>query len=470
MKKLLNKLLEKQSLHRNKNDYYISMYYPVNDISRNNIDTHLKSFITESLRNNKRLSNKTRLHKNIVEKVLLKLDTIKNLQEGCGIFIKFNSKKQEKGRNDEILDENFDFVTFSSKPEKQIFIGNVYSLSQLIWMDNIYTNALVLNIFGDNNCDIYKVKGNQIDKLNSLHKSSAKYEKDFMRVYKPTGNVATTHGTGSKTLEHNEEETTKKFFKEIIDHIESSKVDGSKYKYIVIFHSKPFSKAIEDILKENLSKSTDFFPIFISKNISDSHDLLRVAGKQISEFQKANTRDKLDLAQKNYSHYCEGWKETTVALNKRKISTLFIKPIEKKGYINLISNEIYTYPEKDTVKVKNITPYTVISVVKNGGEIVFLQDESYENSPDIAAELRYAKKRQNKNIKKDIEQWVSRRKGTPAIVKGTEDLLRIKFSDSERDLVETSWNKFFELLDKNELLFIYDKESDSRFNAFVDKN
>ncbi|MCA9380513.1 hypothetical protein KC675_05025 [Candidatus Dojkabacteria bacterium] len=73
-------------------------------------------------------------------------------------------------------------------------------------------------------------------------------------------------------------------------------------------------------------------------------------------------------------------------------------------------------------------------------------------------------------MKKDIEQWVSRRKGTPAIVKGTEDLLRIKFSDSERDLVETSWNKFFELLDKNELLFIYDKESDSRFNAFVDKN
>jgi hypothetical protein len=470
MKKILNKLLEKQSLHRNKNSYYLSIYYPVTNETRNNIDTHLKSYITEALRDNKRLSNKTRLHKNIVNKVLEVINSTKSLNKGCGIFIEFNARKQEKGRLDEILDENFNFIRFSVEPKKQIFIGNVYSLSQLIWLDNISTNALVVNIVDKNNCDIYEVDDDQVNKLTSLGKSYASYEKDFMRAYKPTGNIATTHGTGSNVVERNEEETLKRFITDIVNHIESSKIDENKYKYLVVFYSKPFSKIIETEFKENLSKIANLSTIFIRKNISDTQDLLKIVNETVREHQKTSKIERFHTAKSNYSQYSEGWKETTSALNKRKVSQLFIKPIEKEGYINLGTNQLYTYPQKGTIKIKNITPYAVISTINNGGEVVLLQKENFEDLPKIASELRYAKKRQNRNNNQDIRRWVTERKGTPSIVKGTEDLLRIKFSDTEIDLEEISWDRFFNLLNKNDLLFIYDKDNDSRFNAFIDKN
>lgn len=68
-----------------------------------------------------------------------------------------------------------------------------------------------------------------------------------------------------------------------------------------------------------------------------------------------------------------------------------------------------------------------------------------------------------------IELWIKKRDGVPAIVKGTDDLLRIKFDSLDEDLEKITWAKFFKIFRENNLAFIYEDKSDSRFCKFIDK-
>ena len=81
----------------------------------------------------------------------------------------------------------------------------------------------------------------------------------------------------------------------------------------------------------------------------------------------------------------------------------------------------------------------------------------------------------------EIRQWVEKRGGHPARVKGTEKgkslgLLRIDYPgySGEDRLEEISWDEFFEGFEKNKLAFLYqEKTSDgelSRFSKLIDRN
>jgi hypothetical protein len=77
----------------------------------------------------------------------------------------------------------------------------------------------------------------------------------------------------------------------------------------------------------------------------------------------------------------------------------------------------------------------------------------------------------------EIRKWVEERQGRPTIVEATGDngreggLLRIDFGAKDDALEEIEWDEFFEIFDKNDLVFLHqDKTSDgkpSRFNKFV---
>ena len=67
-----------------------------------------------------------------------------------------------------------------------------------------------------------------------------------------------------------------------------------------------------------------------------------------------------------------------------------------------------------------------------------------------------------------IKNWVEERNGTPTVVEGTDDLLRIEFETTDNvELKEISWDTFFEIFDKNNLEFLYQNEEDSTFCKFV---
>ena len=80
----------------------------------------------------------------------------------------------------------------------------------------------------------------------------------------------------------------------------------------------------------------------------------------------------------------------------------------------------------------------------------------------------------------EIRKWVEKRGGHPAVVAATEDsrgkgggLLRIDYdepggNDDDR-LHRITWDEFFSIFDENDIAFLHDPESDSRFSKFVAK-
>ena len=67
----------------------------------------------------------------------------------------------------------------------------------------------------------------------------------------------------------------------------------------------------------------------------------------------------------------------------------------------------------------------------------------------------------------EIRRWIEQRGGRPARVRGTTDLLRVSFGKSPQNLEEISWEQFFEAFDRNNLLFLYEDDPNTRFSKFV---
>ena len=66
-----------------------------------------------------------------------------------------------------------------------------------------------------------------------------------------------------------------------------------------------------------------------------------------------------------------------------------------------------------------------------------------------------------------IRDWIEKRGGRPAQVKGAGGLLRIDFGEPEEKPKEISWGDLFSKFDASSIPFLYDPEPKSRFNKFV---
>jgi hypothetical protein len=80
----------------------------------------------------------------------------------------------------------------------------------------------------------------------------------------------------------------------------------------------------------------------------------------------------------------------------------------------------------------------------------------------------------------EIQQWVEKRGGYPARVKGTETrqsvgLLRIDYPgfSGEETLEPIEWDEFFSAFEKNKLAFLYQEKTkdgaESRFSKLIDR-
>lgn len=78
-----------------------------------------------------------------------------------------------------------------------------------------------------------------------------------------------------------------------------------------------------------------------------------------------------------------------------------------------------------------------------------------------------------------IQKWVEKRDGKPALVEAMDSgkeggILRIKFQDhSKETLEEISWDRFFDIFEKNKLQFLYQEKTkdggESRFFKFTNR-
>jgi hypothetical protein len=78
-----------------------------------------------------------------------------------------------------------------------------------------------------------------------------------------------------------------------------------------------------------------------------------------------------------------------------------------------------------------------------------------------------------------IRKWVEKRGGHPAVVAATQNKgrpggeLRIDYDEpggnDDTRLKRIGWDEFFQIFDGNDIAFLYDPDSDSRFSKFVEK-
>ena len=75
-----------------------------------------------------------------------------------------------------------------------------------------------------------------------------------------------------------------------------------------------------------------------------------------------------------------------------------------------------------------------------------------------------------------IRRWTDERGGIPAIVRGTEGLLRIDFVKGEKSggraesLEEVDWDRWYRSFEQSGLTFLYSSEPDSKFFKLVRAN
>jgi hypothetical protein len=66
-----------------------------------------------------------------------------------------------------------------------------------------------------------------------------------------------------------------------------------------------------------------------------------------------------------------------------------------------------------------------------------------------------------------IRRWIEERGGRPARVRDTADLLRVSFGQRAQNLEELSWEAFFEIFDRHDLVFVFEVDPRTRFLKFV---
>jgi hypothetical protein len=362
----------------------ISLYLPLDEeILRPDIYTKVKSELLDAMRSDKKAKQFEDLHLDITEQVQKTLDTVDEFYKGLAVFIRANATSAT-----EMI--SIKAAPLAFEPEKQIFIGDVYDLDQLIWIDNYSPKALV-TVLTKNGAQIYKYDNANIHLLEEKRNPYLISEpNEYREKFSPTPDDKVLHGTGGKNTQRQKDKVARKFVEMMIEEITDKTSEDEDYKHCFIFHSVNFDE-YKKMIKEKLSTQSNMTPILEQKAIQSRNHLTTVTQKAINRFRTKTVKDTIELAEANPGLYAKGWYEVTEASRQEKVRTLFITPkTEKSGYIleNLDKRYVYTYPVKDSHKVKNIAPWIVRNVLKRGGEIMTIPKPDVLDS-EIAALLRY---------------------------------------------------------------------------------
>ncbi len=362
----------------------ISLYLPLKEeLLRPDIYTKVKSELLDAMRNDKKGKQFEDIHLDITEQVQETLDTIDEFYKGLAIFIGANATSAT-----EII--SIKAAPLALEPKKQIFIGDVYDLDQLVWIDNYCPKALV-TVLTKNGAQVYKYENADIHLLEEKRNPYLISEpNEYREKFAPTPNDKVLHGTGGKNTQRQKDKVSRKFVETMIEEITEKVSEDEEYKHCFVFHSANFDEH-KEMLQEKLSTQTSMTPILEQKAIQSRNHLMTTTQKAINRFRTKTVKDTIEMAEANPGLYAQGWYEVTEASRQEKVRTLFITPeSEKSGYIlrNMGKRYVYTYPVKDSHKVKNIAPWIVRNVLKRSGKVMTIPNPDVLDS-EIAALLRY---------------------------------------------------------------------------------
>lgn len=386
---VISDLMNQEASKIKSRDFFLTSYSPSKSYYKNELERRIKSQIRKGLRENAKVAKYSETHQKIISKFLDEFKKVEELGKGIAVFIKFSAEEKLGHGAEEKVVEKIKIVSLDREVKKETYIGKVYDLDQLVWVNNSLTDALIVKLDEDV-ADVYQLFEGEISKIKEINREMETVRrKEYVGVYSPTSYKKGYFGVASNMVEREKEQAQGEFLNRIVNALKKDEDLQMSYEYLVVFYSGSWRNMIDNFKEEIAKKGMKITPIYIAKNYQDEKEMKREATKKIGAFQRSMKKDLLSLAKEDYNVYVKGWRKVIKADRLKKIDTLFIKDkVKKMGYV-YNKEFLYTYPVKGSRKVKSIAPWLVRNVANSSGKLVIINDESLMPNTDVSAKLRY---------------------------------------------------------------------------------
>lgn len=378
-KKLITKLVEEKNYPPSSNTYLISLYIDTHGIPRDDVYTVLNSYLKQGFLSKDELKKEDHKRDEIHEEIKNKLATIESFNRGVGIFVKFSLD------NSDIDIKIFDSpIQFSN----DIFVGKVYKVDQLVWVTDLITTSLIIDI-ERKEASINELRDDDFKNLQTLeNKYIDPEEREYQEKFAPDPEVHDIHGTGDIGKQREEKEDNRRFFKDVYEAFKERFEDVSKYEYVVLFHSDSYDPFVEE-MEEAFTNDYNINLVTRSVQMDKMESLEEESKKVIRGLKKESKKEHLKISKSVPDRYAKDFKEVADASRFRKIDTLYVKKgVKQEGYISH-EDLIYTYPVKGSEMVDDIAPWLFKNVLENSGQLYVFEEESKNFKNSISARMRF---------------------------------------------------------------------------------
>ena len=376
---LLNRLLFEEPSKLDEDTYLLSLYIDTHSKSRSQVETSINSFLKQGYEKKDILKGKDKVKKKISERVFNAVQGQDVFKRGLAIFLKFTLKGDI---------EALELVHLHTVPkDEEVYIGKIYDLDQLIWINNVTRDALVIQL-EINDAKIYLMRGSDFVLVKEIELELDDDERSFVNEYNPTrGKGGVFQSGGGKSMDKKRRNFLKLFFEEVVKYIKSNYKGDSSIDYIVIFHSSAYEFMSDDISKI-IKREIVVTPLVYSQGIKGKNELQSNAKERVEEFERALKNDLIQKAKGRKNIFVNDWYDVCENVNLGRVENLFVVlNASKEGFVKN-NGLIYTQPVTESRKVKNIAHKIIRKVLEQGGKVYVLKEKDLIEG-DIAAQLRY---------------------------------------------------------------------------------
>lgn len=376
---LLNRLLFEEPSKLDEDTYLLSLYIDTHSKSRSQVETSINSFLKQGYEKKDILKGKDKVKKKISERVFNAVQGQDVFKRGLAIFLKFTLKGDI---------EALELVHLHTVPkDEEVYIGKIYDLDQLIWINNVTRDALVIQL-EINDAKIYLMRGSDFVLVKEIELELDDDERSFVNEYNPTrGKGGVFQSGGGKSMDKKRRNFLKLFFEEVVKYIKSNYKGDSSIDYIVIFHSSAYEFMSDDISKI-IKREIVVTPLVYSQGIKGKNELQSNAKERVEEFERALKNDLIQKAKGRKNIFVNDWYDVCENVNLGRVENLFVVlNASKEGFVKN-NGLIYTQPVTESRKVKNIAHKIIRKVLEQGGKVYVLKEKNLIDG-NIAAQLRY---------------------------------------------------------------------------------
>jgi hypothetical protein len=376
---LITKLVEEKDYSPSSKTFLISLYIDAYGAPRSDVYTVLNSYLKKGFSKVKELKKKHLKRDEVQVDIERELDVMESFNRGVGIFAKFSLENKET--EIKIFDSPVQFTN-------DVFVGKVYKVDQLVWASNLITTSLVINL-ERKEASINELRDDIFSEVEVFENKYIDPEaREYQEKFRPTVHDKVLHGTGDIGKQREAKEDNRRFFMDVYETFKERFEDLSGYEYVVLFHSDSYDPLVEE-MKETITNDYNVDLVLKSVQPDEIENLGEKAKEVIRDLKKDSKIEHLEISKSVPDRYAEGFKEVADASRFRKIDTIYVKKgVKKSGYI-ANDNLIYTYPVKDSDKVKDISPWLFKNVLENSGQLYVFEDDFKKLKKQISGRLRF---------------------------------------------------------------------------------